>query len=162
MWKENTNTEVIACQEMSSILPEESQDSQMGLNAHNHHVLKGREDQSTIGWCPTKEQSTSVDPHHHLDKDRFTLLTGSRIGKDLRHCLVWFSFPIPDSGSPLLFKVQCPGSLQMKAFLLSNSPAWVLGIPQLPWCPFLFPQTLFVISFQGSSNKEYHHETWKG
>lgn len=53
----------------SNILPEESPDAKAILNGHHHHIFMGREGLSIIGGCSTHYQSTSVDPHHHLDKN---------------------------------------------------------------------------------------------
>lgn len=53
----------------SNILPEESPDAKAILNGHHHHIFMGTEGLSIIGGCSTHYQSTSVDPHHHLDKN---------------------------------------------------------------------------------------------
>ena len=72
----------------SKNLPEESPDAQAILNDHHHHVFMGREGQSIIGGCSTHYQSSSVDPHHHLDnKKRTILVIESRTGEELMRFL---------------------------------------------------------------------------
>ena len=67
-----------------SVLPEESPNAKAVLNGHHHHVFMGREGQSIIGGCSTHYQSSSVDPHHHLDnKKRTILVIESRTGEEL-------------------------------------------------------------------------------
>lgn len=54
---------------MLGISPEQTPDAQAVLNGHYNHIFMSREGQSIVGGGPI-HHSTSMDPHHHLDKER--------------------------------------------------------------------------------------------
>lgn len=77
------------CSEESNISPEESPEAQAVLNGHHHHVLMGREGQPVIGGRPAHQQTTSVDPHHHLDREEATQVTGRKQSWEGPGRVVW-------------------------------------------------------------------------
>lgn len=113
------------CSEEPNILPEESPDAQAVLNGHHHHVFMGREDRPIIGGCSAHYETTSVDPHHHLDREEAaTLAVGSRAGKDLKRWsgLVTSLLTMTQGGhSP---KFICPSRAGAGSHPPPHSPSW--------------------------------------